>query len=204
MKNNITMAEIESAKSKAKEFLTSRIEIFNGLREEDNMNVLVNYGSLNLKLIADQETSKVFHMMDDNTLSKLLVAAKKDRTAWDILKAYTSKKPSDQRLTEFVLMLASDKPPAKKRGRQSTVMRDYFLFCALSLLIKAGLSVPSNRVTRQSFNSAFVLAEILKEMDLKIALSPATIVDIYDRRQEVFHKAVNAAKVLGSNYSGGN
>ncbi|WP_024605477.1 MULTISPECIES: hypothetical protein [unclassified Pseudoalteromonas] len=196
MKSNITIDDVKKAKLKAKEYLASRSETINNLREVDTMNELVNYGSLSLKLIANEETGKVFHLMNDNTLAKLLIAAKKDRTAWDILKAYTSKNPSDPRLSEFVFMLASEKPPAKKRGRQPEVIRDYFLLCALFLLINAGLSVPSNRVTRQKFNSAFVLEEILKEMNFKPILSPATIVDIYDRRLDVYQKAENAALVL--------
>lgn len=202
MKKKISLADVEAAKVKVKQYLTERINIFQELRSTDNMNDLVNYGALSMRLDVNTEQTdfsedvKIFHSMDDTAFNSLLTAAKTDRNAWEILRAYSIQKPEDSRLSKFIPMLAGNKPPAKKRGRQPEIMRDYFLLCSLSLLINAGLTLPSNRVTREEFNSAFVLSEILNEMNFIVRVSPATIIDIFDRREEIYYKAINAAQVI--------
>lgn len=194
--NKLTEAELKQAAEQARHYLAGRKELLQDLRQ-DNAAALVEYGRAGL-IDCKLEPNGIVVKLTSDQIKKLEKSAESDFTAWDILQRCVAANPDDKRLNEFrAKILSGQKPPKKKRGRKPEVMRDYFILCAIARLLDAGLNIPSvGENTRTKYNSAYVLAELL--VSFGVALSPDTICDIWDKREQTFEQATAAATVLRS------
>ena len=202
---NITVEQVKAAKKEVASWLETRQETLENLRHLDPANDLIELAELMLSN-AEANSGALEFRLTEGQIDVLIENASSKRKAWDLLSQYASKNPTDERLKPFISRrMNNEKPPSKARGRKPNVFRDYFICVALAKLIDAGLNIPSSKITRAQFNAAHVLAEILLEMKPKpiIVLSPETIIEIWQQRDNTYEKALAGAGVITGNNSGG-
>lgn len=191
---------IASAKNKVKCYLESRRETIENFETLDNGSELTELYNLGFSEANLSGNTLSWNMTTDR-LDNLINNASHNHLARELLSNYAKLNPEDDRLkNSTVIQILSSPPPKKKKGRSKETMRDYFLLCALALLIEEGLSKPKSQTASPNTNSANVLDDVLKEMKIKGAyLGAESLIKIWKKRNEIAKDAINAARILQGN-----
>lgn len=196
----LSNSQITTAKEKARAYLEERRVTLENFENIDNGSELKDIFDIGFSG-ASADGESLSWEMTDKQLSKLIENAPDSNLAREMLNNYAKQVPTDKRLLNCeVVKILSSPPPKRKKGRTKETMRDYFLLCAIGLLVNEGLSRPKSETASPNSNSACVLEEILKDMRIKGAyLGRESLVKIWKRRNEIAKDAIDAAHVLGTN-----